>query len=34
MPAVVLSAVVFLIGIQLIDVGGFRELYRTRRDEF
>jgi len=34
MPAVVLSAVVFLIGSRLIDVSGFREVYRSRRDEF
>ena len=34
MPAVVLSAVVFLIGARLIDVSGFREVYRSRRDEF
>jgi MFS superfamily sulfate permease-like transporter len=34
MPEVVLSAVVFLIGIKLIDVGGMRDLYRLRRDEF
>ena len=34
MPEVVLSAVVFLIGIRLIDVAGMRDLYRVRRDEF
>jgi high affinity sulfate transporter 1 len=34
MPAVVLSAVVFLIGVRLIDVTGLRDLYRRRRDEF
>ena len=34
MPAVVLSAVVFLIGVRLIDVAGFRDLYRRRRDAF
>ena len=34
MPAVVLSAVVFLIGVRLIDIGGFRELYKLRHNEF
>jgi sulfate permease, SulP family len=34
MPDVVLSAVVFLIGMRLINVAGFREVYRCRRDEF
>ena len=34
MPAVVLSAVVFLIGVRLIDLNGFRDLFRKRRDEF
>lgn len=34
MPEVVLSAVVFLIGVRLIDVSGMRDLYRLRRSEF
>jgi MFS superfamily sulfate permease-like transporter len=34
MPEVVLSAVVFLIGVRLIDLTGMRDLYRLRRDEF
>lgn len=34
MPAVVLSAVVFLIGVRLVDVRGLRDLYRLRRREF
>ena len=34
MPEVVLSAVVFLIGVRLIDLAGMRDLYRLRRDEF
>jgi high affinity sulfate transporter 1 len=34
MPEAVLSAVVFLIGLRLVDVTGFRDLYRRRRDEF
>jgi sulfate permease, SulP family len=34
MPAVVLSAIVFMIGVKLIDVKGMAELYRLQRDEF
>ncbi len=34
MPAVVLSAIVFMIGVKLIDVKGMRELSRLQRDEF
>jgi sulfate permease, SulP family len=34
MPAAVLSAIVFLIGLKLVDVNGLRELYRLQRDEF
>lgn len=34
MPNCVLSAVVFLIGVKLVDVKGMREIYRLRRDEF
>jgi len=34
LPNCVLSAVVFLIGLKLIDVKGMREIYRLRRDEF
>ncbi len=29
-----LAAVVFLIGVKLIDIKGMREVYRLRRDEF
>ncbi len=34
MPAVVLSTIVFLIGLKLIDLAGLRELWRLRRGEF
>lgn len=34
MPAVVLSTIVFLIGLKLIDLAGMRELWRLRRGEF
>jgi high affinity sulfate transporter 1 len=34
LPNCVLSAVVFLIGLQLIDVRGLRAVYHVRRDEF
>ncbi len=34
MPAAVLSAVVFLIGLKLIDVKGLTDLYSKRREEF
>jgi SulP family sulfate permease len=34
MPDAVLSAVVFLIGVDLIDVGGMRKIYQQRRAEF
>ena len=34
MPNAVLSAVVFLIGIRLIDVKGMTEIYRLRKGEF
>jgi len=34
LPNCVLSAVVFLIGVKLVDVNGMREIYRLRRDEF
>jgi len=34
MPTAVLAAVVFLIGIELVDVKGLRTIYRMRRDEF
>lgn len=34
MPEAVLSAVVFLIGVALIDVQGMRNIYRQRRSEF
>jgi MFS superfamily sulfate permease-like transporter len=34
MPEVVLSAVVFLIGVRLVDIKGMRDLYRLRREEF
>jgi SulP family sulfate permease len=34
MPDAVLSAVVFLIGVDLIDVGGMRKIYQQRRPEF
>ncbi|WP_271092530.1 SulP family inorganic anion transporter [Hoeflea poritis] len=34
LPQAVLSAVVFLIGLKLIDVRGMRDIYRRRRSEF
>ncbi len=34
MPEAVLSAVVFLIGIDLIDLAGMQKIYRERRSEF
>src|SRR6516165_8460368 len=34
LPNAVLSAVVFMIGIKLVDVKGMRELFRLQRDEF
>ncbi|WP_233850192.1 SulP family inorganic anion transporter [Paraburkholderia sp. HD33-4] len=34
MPAAVLSAIVFLIGVKLIDVKGMVELFRMQKDEF
>jgi SulP family sulfate permease len=34
MPEAVLSAIVFLIGIDLIDIGGMRRIYAQRRSEF
>ena len=34
MPNAVLAAVVFVIGLKLIDLAGMREIYRLRRDEF
>ncbi|SIT38107.1 Sulphate transporter [Paraburkholderia ribeironis] len=34
LPAVVLSAIVFMIGVKLIDVKGMRELFRLQKDEF
>lgn len=34
LPVAVLAAVVFLIGIELIDVRGMRAIYRARKDEF
>jgi sulfate permease, SulP family len=34
MPEAVLSAVVFLIGIDLIDLDGMRKVFRERRSEF
>jgi high affinity sulfate transporter 1 len=34
LPAAVLSAIVFVIGLRLIDVKGMRELYRLQKDEF
>jgi len=34
MPEAVLSAVVFLIGVELIDVAGMRKIYQQRRAEF
>ncbi|HEX7910651.1 MAG TPA: SulP family inorganic anion transporter [Paraburkholderia sp.] len=34
LPAAVLSAIVFMIGVKLIDVKGMIELYRLQKDEF
>lgn len=34
LPAAVLSAIVFMIGVKLIDVKGMVELYRMQKDEF
>ncbi|MDX1436816.1 MAG: SulP family inorganic anion transporter, partial [Anaerolineales bacterium] len=34
MPEAVLSSVVFLIGVELVDVLGMRRIYAQRRDEF
>lgn len=34
MPTAVLASVVFLIGIELVDIKGLRTIYRMRRDEF
>lgn len=34
MPSAVLAAVVFLIGIELVDLGGMRKILKVRRDEF
>jgi MFS superfamily sulfate permease-like transporter len=34
MPTAVLAAIVFMIGVKLIDVRGMTELYRLQRDEF
>jgi MFS superfamily sulfate permease-like transporter len=34
LPNAVLSAIVFMIGIKLVDVKGMRELFRLQRDEF
>src|SRR4051812_27999223 len=34
MPNAVLAAVVFVIGIKLVDVAHMRDVYRLRRDEF
>jgi high affinity sulfate transporter 1 len=34
LPEVVLSAIVFMIGVQLIDLKGMQELYRLQKDEF
>ncbi|MEX3970030.1 SulP family inorganic anion transporter [Paraburkholderia caribensis] len=34
LPAAVLSAIVFMIGLKLIDVKGMAELFRVQRDEF
>jgi len=34
LPEAALSALVFLIGIDLIDIRGMKEIYRTRRPEF
>jgi high affinity sulfate transporter 1 len=34
LPSAVLSAIVFLIGVKLIDVRGMTELFRLQKDEF
>jgi high affinity sulfate transporter 1 len=34
LPNAVLAAVVFLIGLELVDLEGMRRIYRLRRDEF
>ena len=34
MPSAVLSSVVFLIGVELVDLSGMRRILRVRRDEF
>jgi MFS superfamily sulfate permease-like transporter len=34
LPNAVLSAVVFLIGLKLVDLAGMRDIWRLRRDEF
>jgi MFS superfamily sulfate permease-like transporter len=34
MPEAVLSAIVFLVGVDLVDVKGMRSIYRQRRSEF
>lgn len=34
MPKAVLAAVVFMIGIQLIDIKGMRSIFKVRKDEF
>jgi SulP family sulfate permease len=34
LPNAVLAAVVFLIGLKLVDIGGLREILRLRKDEF
>jgi len=34
MPKAVLSSVVFLIGVQLVDLAGMRKVFRLRPDEF
>lgn len=34
MPKAVLAAVVFIIGIELVDIAGMRRVFRLRRDEF
>jgi len=34
MPNAVLAAVVFLIGVELVDIAGMRGIWRVRKDEF
>src|SRR5215469_14309204 len=34
LPNAVLSAIVFMIGVKLVDVTGMRELWRLQRNEF